>query len=238
MPLDRLRRISRAAGLESTRGPEGRGQGDLIAANRDADRSLEPARIGIPHDASTARFSRPESCRSSSSNASRVAGWRAITTTSHDRPQSARARRNHSRIRRFTRFRATAFPTRRLAVMPSREGRSAPRMDVTMTKALDTARRPCCATCSYSLDRSRRSVRRKRPVATATATSRGSRRRSACGPWRGAASARSVPRACSSACESRVLASDGSGSAGTSASCAIQVATHHRRAPGLEGERQ
>src|SRR5215831_15516347 len=175
MALDRFDRIARTARLETTRGSEDRGQRDLIPANCEADRPLGPARIGFPHDSSEARFTRPESCLLSSSNASRVAGWRAITTTSRE-SQSVRALRNHSRTRRLTRLRATAFPTRRLAVMPRRDWPLLSRVAVTTTKAPDTARRPRCPTYSYSLDRSRRSDRWKRPVALATATSRGSRR--------------------------------------------------------------
>lgn len=47
-------------------------------------------------------------------------GRRTITTRSNGDGQSARVARNASRTSRLARFRTTAFPTRRDAVMPSR----------------------------------------------------------------------------------------------------------------------
>lgn len=63
---------------------------------------------------------------SSSSIPSAAPDFLAITTTSRPGSSSLRRRRNHSRTRRLNRFRRTAFPTLRLAVIPSRR-ESAPR---------------------------------------------------------------------------------------------------------------
>lgn len=166
VPVDRLGHVMRTARLEATSRPENRGDRKLIATDQHPDRPPSDAALRRAHERPAARMTSVESCSYISPDSSRVAAARAITTRSSAGSVGC-SRRNHSRIRRFTRLRATAFPTLRLAVMPSRgplESRGATRM----TNALDTARRPCCATCSYSGDRSSRWDRRNRAVAAAT----------------------------------------------------------------------
>lgn len=164
MPLHGFRRVARAAWLESTGGSQERRDRELIAADRPRQQALRPGAAPLDHASRTARATSFDSASLSSPNSSSVAGWRAITSTSSGERNDPRSLRNHSRIRRFTRFRATELPTFLLAVMPSRGPLALSRDATRTTNAFDTARRPCCATCWYSLDRSSRSDRPKPPV--------------------------------------------------------------------------
>jgi len=116
---------------------------------------------------------------------SRDAVPRAITITSEPLGSVLRAPRNHSRIRRFTRLRTTALPTRLLTVTPRRT-RSARALPVgqdpvfpvalranTTTKSSDAWRLPARITRRKSCVRKSRSARRKRPVFERTALLRG-----------------------------------------------------------------
>jgi len=122
--------------------------------------------------------------RASSSRSGRRAPARlAITTTSRSSPRSSRRYRNHSRNRLLNRFRTTAFPTFRLAVMPSRlrlrkldsnslESLLFIRLGVVITtNSLDARRRPRRKTRLKSLESRSRSDGWKRPVACNKATS-------------------------------------------------------------------
>ena len=148
------------------------------------------------------RRASPSSSAPISALPSCAAGPRAITTRSRDNGRAARRRRNHSRTPRFTRFRTTAFPTRRLALSPSRcapGSAPGPLAATTTTNARPEIRRPSRETRRKSRGSRTRSDRRKRPVVGVTATSKRPRRPDACAPSSAAASGRSGPRASSSA---------------------------------------
>lgn len=126
---------------------------------------------------------RPLSFSSSSSGPSRAPERLAITTTSRPGGRSQRRRRNHSRTSRLNRFRCTAFPTFRLAVIPSRlgsrrgaraafssgpsdSGRPSLRRHVSTTRSWLARRRPWRSTRRKSRESRKRSACWKRPVRT------------------------------------------------------------------------
>jgi hypothetical protein len=134
--------------------------------------------------------SRSVSSRITSRPSSRLADGRAITTRSRPGLSCSQRRRNHSRMRLFTRFRTTAPPTRRLTVTPSLLPASAasdPRGTDNTTKFLDERRRPCWLMRRKSRELRRRSSRRRRSCTGAT-TWKKSVRLAACAPLRAGAS--------------------------------------------------
>jgi hypothetical protein len=208
--LYRLERVVGAAGLEAARHRKERREHDLVGANhgsrrvpRGAHRRLTP-------------LTRRESSVVAASWSSRAAPRRAITTRSRSASKLSLLWRNHSRIQRFTRFRSTAPPTRRLAVMPSLGPLEAisTRAATSTTKSRDAARRPSAAKCRKSRASRRRSARRKRAIAGDTPTWRGLRRRGAFAPWFAGASAPRGHPSSSTGRETHVRGADESGSAG------------------------
>jgi len=118
------------------------------------------------HSRSKASRSRPISLLESF-----AADSRAITTTSRISDSRRGDCRNHSRIPLFTRFRDTAFPTRRLTVTPRRlcpSDRLSAGVATNRTKFWDAKRFPARPTRWKSRDRRIRSAREKRPALPAT----------------------------------------------------------------------
>lgn len=128
---DGLGGVTRTARLEATPRTQQRRERPLIETNQRNQHRAEPLRrsrraVGRPstraHDLDSGASTRSNIFESSSPSAgarSDAASRRAITTKSRE-GSSRWWCRNHSRIARFTRFRATAFPTFLLAVIPSR----------------------------------------------------------------------------------------------------------------------
>lgn len=166
--FDGLDEIRGARGMEPARRPHQRRERELIQPQC-ADR--ESFRDGALH---THPLPRTPGCNRSRSvalcsccqvdAASRFAApWRAITTISRWVGMISRCRRNHSRMRRLTRFRTTAFPTRRLAVIPSlARGASSRAAAASTTKAAAGARVPSRDTRWKSRLSRSRSQRRRR----------------------------------------------------------------------------
>jgi hypothetical protein len=132
---------------------------------------------------------------------------RAITTISDCPDNPARECRNHSLIRRFTRLRTTALPTRLLTVTPNRCRFS---VDfsvselifdaVTTTKLPKTRRFPDLTTRLKSWVRKMRSARRKRPVFESTDLLRGNASCEALAALRAAPLENRASRACLHSC--------------------------------------
>jgi hypothetical protein len=134
-----------------------------------------------------------------------------MTTTSRFCCISSRSCRNHSRIRRLTRLRTTAFPTRRLTAIPSRVRPSPPCSTRSLTRIIKLPtriRRPYRRTYANSSDRTRRSARSNGPVWIPTATSMLLSQQAAGAPYRAAASRWRDPLDSSSDSETRVHAAD------------------------------
>src|SRR5262245_58498619 len=108
--------ITRAARLEAAGGTEKGGHGDLVDPDGAGHQVSRCGGIRPTHAVRAARATSEDRVSLSSWNSSAVAGLRAMTSTSQDAHSARRSPRNHSRIRRFTRFLATAFPTFLLAV--------------------------------------------------------------------------------------------------------------------------
>ncbi len=108
---------------------------------------------------------------------------RAITTRSQASGKESRRRRNHSRTARLIRFRSTALPTRRLALIPIRLGSPGVTGSIRNTNSPDATRRPLRETRSNSLESRRRSARPRRPVRPSTTISTPRWWPGACAPW-------------------------------------------------------
>jgi len=151
MTFDRFYRIPRATWLEAARWAQPRRYSHLISSNEE-DCAVPPhvfENVSCRHtSAPTARIlsfrtwivSHCEIC---------AAVCRAMITISRFDLIRGLSCRNHSRIRRFTRFRVVAFPTRRLTVTPRRTRffpASASRGATSTTKLLARVASPCRAT--------------------------------------------------------------------------------------------
>src|SRR3990172_6392093 len=176
VPRDRLRRKARAARLEATRRFQERRDRETIYLDEEDQELCHQPREEIHCE--QPRKSEPSS-DSTSCTPSLAAPLRAITTTSTGRASTSRRRRKHSRTHLFTRLRVTAFPTRRLTVMPNRGvsphawlGRGV----ASTTKFEDATRTPCSFTRRKSLGLRSRAVRRRYAPAWIISTSRERRR--------------------------------------------------------------
>lgn len=167
--LDRLRRVAGAARLVPTCGSDPGRQQHLIRCQKRSSAAHTEARApaGDQLCSAFALCASRHRIPFVSLSDSPAAAERPITTTSIPSRSLVRERRNHSRIRRFTRLRTTAPPTFRLTVIPSlREAPSVPedRRATRRTKVGSATRRPSRPTLLYSLDLSSRSPRRNGPV--------------------------------------------------------------------------
>ena len=139
---DRLLREMRARGFEAARGSEERMNHEAIDPEEDSNRRIRSRLVfrsknlsrrvlsihfaspfpkgGLPSAVFVRSNSRSSERRPSSSTRDSCAPlFRAITIRSRSRSSSDRCWRNHARTRRLKRFRTTALPTLRLAVIPS-----------------------------------------------------------------------------------------------------------------------
>ncbi len=124
------------------------------------------------------RWRAPPSSASSSRIGSAAAAGRAITTMSRCIGARSRFRRNHSRIRRFTRALTTAFPTLRLTVIPSfawPPAEASRCSETSRTNDRDATRTPSRETRRKSLGERRRSARRRRWLPPSCVTWRASK---------------------------------------------------------------
>lgn len=116
VPTDCLMAVVRAAWLEPARRRKQRGDNPLVCPDPAAKTPRK--RAFHRHCAARAMSVFNSSRRAAVPNT--PAPVRAITTRSTATGIRARSMRNHSRTQRFTRFRTTAPPTRRLTTSPSR----------------------------------------------------------------------------------------------------------------------
>ena len=193
---------SRAARREAARGAEIRRKRQLIAPDRSGEHhggDSSPIRLDDSSSAALAARLPTEAAgaaRSARPRAARSGQRRGTGTSDHDDVSTRRGGspgccRNHSRIRRFTRVRTTAGPTRRLAVMPSRGARvAAPASAGCATRTTNDA--SCaCALARYALEIASFAEPVAAPEALASARAslpRRSRPPGACGPSHAGAS--------------------------------------------------